>query len=199
MGIFRNMKRCEKKTRRNNRYDPRKSKRCRAPIANRHEGRVKISYDFSVGPSETGIPLEMTIMGHYVEWKPFYSVGDAAIDDEHKRLLAIIDDLYVAIQMGHGHDRVQDVLERLNDYTMIHFDHEERAMRACGYPDVDAHKTMHDEMRRRASEFRENPNAISDKDLLQFLKSWWVRHIQNQDKAYGPYLDAIARHPIKMA
>jgi hemerythrin len=135
---------------------------------------------------------------HYVEWKPFYSVGEPAIDDEHKRLLGIVDDLFVAIQMGHAQDRVHDVLQRLAEYTMTHFDHEERVMRECGYPNFEAHKAMHDEMRRRALELRESPNAVAENDLLQFVKNWWVRHIQNQDKTYSPYLDAVARQPVKV-
>jgi hemerythrin len=138
-------------------------------------------------------------MDHYVEWKSFYTVGDAAIDNEHKRLLGMIDDLYVATQMGHDPTRVQDILERLADYTTIHFDHEERVMRGCAYPDFDAHKAMHSEMQRRVLELQANPNAVAEGDLLQFLKNWWVRHIQNQDKAYAPYLNAVARQPVKMA
>ena len=138
-------------------------------------------------------------MDHYVEWKPFYSVGDAEIDNQHKRLLGMVEDLYVATQMGHSEARVQEVLERLADYAVTHFDYEERVMRGCGYPNFDAHKAMHDEMRRRVVELRASPNAIAENDLLRFVKNWWVRHIQNQDKAYSPYLDAVARQPVKMA
>ena len=58
---------------------------------------------------------------------------------------------------------------------------------------------MHDEMRRRAFEFRSNPDTVVGRELLQFLKNWWMRHIQNQDKSYAPYLDAVARQPVKMA
>ncbi len=138
-------------------------------------------------------------MGHYVEWKPFYSVGDATIDEQHKKLLGIVDELYVATQMGHNAARVQAVVERLVEYAMSHFQHEERAMWDCGFPDFEAHKALHDEMRRRSLEFQANPAALSENDLLQFVKSWWVRHIQNQDRKYAPYLDAVARQPAKMA
>lgn len=136
-------------------------------------------------------------MDRYVEWKSFYSVGDAAIDREHKRILGMIDDLYMAVQLGNGPARVRDVLERLADYTTTHFEHEERVMLDCGYPNFDAHKTMHDEMRRRVIEFRSNPDTVVAQDLMQFLKNWWTRHIQNQDKAFAPYL--VSRQPVKMA
>jgi hemerythrin len=138
-------------------------------------------------------------MDHYVEWKPFYSVGDATIDEQHKRLLGMIDDLHAATHTGHDATRVQAVVDRLVEYTMSHFEHEEQVMWACAYPDFDAHKALHEEMRRRSLEFQANPESLSENDLLQFVKSWWIRHIQNQDKKYAPYLNAVARQPVKMA
>jgi hemerythrin len=138
-------------------------------------------------------------MAKYVEWKPFYSVGAPSIDGEHQRLLEMINELYMANQAGHGHDRIQGILERLADYTIVHFDHEERVMCECGYPRLEAHKLMHAEMRRRAHEYKANPNTVVGDELLIFLKDWWVRHIQNQDKAYAPYLDAVVQQPIKMS
>ena len=92
-------------------------------------------------------------MVHCVEWKPFYSVGDASIDAEHQRLLGIIDDLCLAVHAGQGQAIIREILDRLSDYTIVHFDHEERAMQKCGYPNLEAHMTMHDEMRRRTREF----------------------------------------------
>jgi hemerythrin-like metal-binding protein len=139
---------------------------------------------------------EATVMGHYVEWKPFYSVGDAAMDEEHKRLLGMIDDLYEASRQKDGQQQFQGVLDRLVDYTMTHFEHEERLMRQCGFPNFDAHKMMHEEMRRRSFAFRDGAEAIKPRDLLEFLRGWWTRHIQNQDQGYSPYLDAIAPHLV---
>jgi hemerythrin len=132
-------------------------------------------------------------MGHFIEWKPFYSVGDPVIDGQHKRLLGIIDDLYLAIQTGDERNRVLGILERLAEYTTIHFDHEERVMQRCGYPDLENHKAMHVEMEHRVLDLRTHPNAIAGHELLRFLKNWWMAHIQNQDKAYSPYLSSIAR------
>jgi hemerythrin-like metal-binding protein len=135
---------------------------------------------------------------HYVEWKPFYSVGDPTLDEEHKRLLGIIDDLYGAVHSGNQHEQVQKVLDSLTHYTMTHFDHEERIMQSCGYPRLEPHKIMHDEMRRRTLELKTTPDAVAARDLLEFVKNWWVRHIQNQDKTYAPYIEAVVRQPIGM-
>jgi hemerythrin len=135
-------------------------------------------------------------MVQYVEWKPFYSVGDAGLDDEHKRLLSIIDDLHTAIHAGNEREEVQVVLDSLTQYTMSHFDHEEQVMRSCGYPRFDAHRGMHEEMRRRTLELKTTPDLVAARDLLQFVRNWWVRHIQNQDKDYSPYIDAVVGHGI---
>ena len=137
-------------------------------------------------------------MEHYVEWKPFYSVGDATIDGQHKRLLGMIDDLHGATQASRDPARVQAVVDQLVEYTMGHFEYEEQVMWACAYPDFETHKALHDEMRRRSLEFQAKPETLTENDLLQFVKSWWVRHIQNQDRKYAPYLNAVARQPAKM-
>jgi hemerythrin len=136
-------------------------------------------------------------MEQHVTWQPFYSVGDASLDEEHKRILGIIEDLRLAIETGNERGQVQDILNRLTHYTMTHFEHEEKVMKACGFPRFDAHKVMHDEMRRRTLDLKAMPDSIAGGDLLQFVRNWWVRHIQNQDKAYAPYLDAIARQPAQ--
>jgi len=81
-------------------------------------------------------------MEHYVEWKPFYSVGDATIDDQHKTLSRHHRRPVSATQAGHEPVVVREIVERLVAYTMTHFEHEEHVMWECGYPDFDAHKVM---------------------------------------------------------
>jgi hemerythrin len=133
-----------------------------------------------------------------IGWKPFYSVGDAALDGEHKRLLGVIEELRVAVAAGDEQARVKDALDRLTEYTMSHFEHEEQALRQCGYPQFEAHKKLHDAMRERTLAFQADVASVSGNDLLNFMKSWWIRHIQNQDRAYAPYLDVLSRQPVKM-
>jgi hemerythrin-like metal-binding protein len=134
-------------------------------------------------------------MGHYVAWKPYYSVGHTAIDKEHQRLLGMIDDLFTAVQDGEEQAQVDKALMRLAEYTATHFDHEEGIMQKCGYPDLEAHRKLHDEMRDRVREFCDKPDDVAAQDLLAFLKEWWTRHIQSRDKAYSPFLDAETSKP----
>jgi hemerythrin-like metal-binding protein len=134
-------------------------------------------------------------MGHYVAWKPYYSVGHAAIDKEHQRLLDIIDDLFTAVKDEHKQARTEGALKRLVEYTLTHFDHEESVMQKCGYPDLEAHKKLHDEMRSRVRDLCDKPDSVAVQDVLSFLKEWWTRHIQSRDKAYSPFLNAETPRP----
>jgi hemerythrin len=47
---------------------------------------------------------------------------------------------------------------------------------------------LHDELRRKVIDLRENADLLTGQDLLHFLKRWWMGHIQGCDKKYAPYL-----------
>ncbi|MHB1038603.1 MAG: bacteriohemerythrin [Pirellulales bacterium] len=127
-------------------------------------------------------------MTAYVTWKKFYSVGNPSLDAQHKQVIGIINDLYEA--MGEGKDQalVQPILDRLLQYTVAHFDHEEQIMQESNYPDFAQHKALHDEIRQKTIALHEHADLVTGKDLLRFLKDWWLGHIQGQDKRYTPYL-----------
>ena len=132
-------------------------------------------------------------MSAYVVWKSFYSVNDPSLDAEHRQILELIDTLHAAIDAGHEGDAIKNVLDRLLQYTVNHFDHEERVMRDAGYPNLDAHKASHDDMRRRTQAVHDDMSQVTGHDMLRFLKEWWINHIQSADKAYSPYLTAKVR------
>jgi hemerythrin-like metal-binding protein len=132
-------------------------------------------------------------VGAYVAWKPYYSVGDPSLDAEHQEILRLLDELYTSITAGQENAKTKDVLNRLTQYTLTHFKHEEQAMREGGFPGFAAHKAIHDRMRRRTVDLRANIGLVTGQDLLYFLKDWWTNHIQVEDKAYAPYLGVAAR------
>ena len=86
------------------------------------------------------------------------------------------------------------VLDRLVEYTHTHFDHEEKIMQDAGFPEgeFEAHKALHDAMRRRTMGLRTHLNLVTARDVLVFLKDWWLDHIQGEDKKYAVYLELLA-------
>jgi hemerythrin len=132
-------------------------------------------------------------MSMAIEWKPFYSVGDAAIDSQHKQILAAISELCTALDRGNEQKVLKPLLDRLVQYTEDHFRAEEKAMEQSGYPDLAEHATEHAQLRKRTVDLRAYIHLITARDLLGFLKNWWLGHIQGQDKQYAPYLQAAVR------
>lgn len=132
-------------------------------------------------------------MAAYIAWKPYYSVGDPALDDEHQQIIKLIDELYASMAASQENAKTRVILDRLVRYTMTHFQHEEQAMQACDYPDFEAHKAVHDRMRQRTLDLRANVSLVMGRDLLYFLKDWWTNHIQAEDKEYAPYMGVVAR------
>jgi len=127
----------------------------------------------------------------YVIWKDFYSVGDPSLDAQHKQILGTINELHEAMQKGKDRAVLRPILDRLLEYTLVHFKHEEQVMQEHEYPDFAHHKVLHDKIRQKTADLREHAYLVTGQDLLRFLKEWWVDHIQGQDKNYSPYLEAV--------
>ncbi len=124
----------------------------------------------------------------YIAWKDYYSVNDPSLDAEHKQVIDCINELYAAWQ-----DPTKDVLKKrildtLVKYTQTHFKHEEERMREADFPQFEAHKAVHDKMRQRTIGLRTHLNVVTARDVLVFLKDWWLEHIQGEDKLYSSYM-----------
>jgi hemerythrin-like metal-binding protein len=129
-------------------------------------------------------------MTTFMPWREEYSVGDDSIDSQHKEIIELINDLHRVLSLNGGNSTVavKGILEQLMHYTIKHFQYEEKILQACGYPDIENHKAMHGRLQRRTAAMRTNMYAVTDRDLLGYLRDWWSDHILTQDKAYSPYL-----------
>jgi hemerythrin len=57
----------------------------------------------------------------FVEWSDDLSVGIEEIDNQHKVLVDLVNEMHAAIQQRKGSEAVQRVLSKLADYTRIHY------------------------------------------------------------------------------
>ena len=127
------------------------------------------------------------------EWNQNYSVGVQSIDAQHQTLFAIARELYNAMNAGKGKSVVGRILDRLVQYTAMHFAHEERLMRQSAYPGLEKHREEHAGMTAKVLQFQSEYRAGKVNltvQLLQFLKTWLNRHIAESDSAFAPYLKA---------
>ena len=125
------------------------------------------------------------------DWSANYSVGVGSVDAQHQNLFALARELHTAMMAGQGKAALTRILDRLVQYTVVHFAHEERLMRLHDYPDAAAHKAEHDALTKQVLKFQEDfqaGRATISVQLLQFLRNWLQEHIQGCDVKLAPYL-----------
>lgn len=118
------------------------------------------------------------------------SVGVKLIDEQHKKLIRIINRLQDAIEQGHLDTAFMPTLESLEDYTRTHFRMEEEFMTLFNYPEYSTQKTGHSEFEVHLQKFKVNPKESKD-TLIKYLNVWLYHHIMHQDRKLGEYLNSI--------
>ncbi|QKQ25563.1 bacteriohemerythrin [Candidatus Reidiella endopervernicosa] len=79
-----------------------------------------------------------------ITWDDTYSVGIEEIDNQHKVLVGLINELDDALRVHSNREMVQGVIDQLIDYTKLHFAVEESIMRLFKYKEYEPHKAVHD-------------------------------------------------------
>ncbi|MCU7835939.1 MAG: bacteriohemerythrin [gamma proteobacterium symbiont of Taylorina sp.] len=133
----------------------------------------------------------------YLTWKDEYSVGIEAMDNDHKKLLNLINQLQTASTYYTGKESEEKALAELIDYTKTHFKNEETLLEENEYADLVAHKEQHkqfiDKVNGLVEQYKKDPNATLV-DALAFLKEWLIKHINGTDKEYGKILNEKGIH-----
>jgi len=122
-----------------------------------------------------------------IEWTSNYSVSVGEMDNQHKKLISLINSLHEAMKTGKTKDIMGGILKELIDYTRTHFSEEEKYMQKINFAELDKQKEAHAAFIKKISEAQKGFNegkAISI-DLLNFLNKWLIEHIVNMDKKYG--------------
>lgn len=124
------------------------------------------------------------------QWSDSYSVGVQEIDEQHKELVDLLNQLHTAIMEKHGSEASRRILDELADYTKTHFMVEESLMRISNYPDFETHKQIHEDLIGQVVSLQQKLDDGQTKisfELLHFLKVWLMNHINEADKRFGSY------------
>lgn len=132
-----------------------------------------------------------------VTWHPSLSVGIAHLDDHHRRLIDLLNQLGAAVGAGNPREVTGLVLGELIRYVYYHFGEEERLMEAAGYDDLPAHRQSHrimaEHVRSLEQHYDRDPSAVVAAELHAFLADWLVHHISSEDARYAPCLGQMAQ------
>jgi len=129
-----------------------------------------------------------------VTWSDDLSVGVDSLDQHHRQLFALVEELPRASDIGI--EAVTGVLAQLTDYVTYHFAEEEGMMERSGFPFLDLHRHSHQTIALRVAEMtanlRQDNFGIVAEELRTFLSGWLIHHIEIEDFEYRPYL-AVAK------
>lgn len=136
----------------------------------------------------------------WMVWDERLAVGVEQIDAEHRHLLALVNELYDALQSGRSKGVLQRTYAELVDYTLTHFAHEEALMQEADYPGLDAHRRLHAELRDGTLQLQHKAQGAADSlaislVTMQFLRDWLLHHICGSDRQFAAYLQSQAIRP----
>jgi len=132
-----------------------------------------------------------------VPWNEALSVKIGAIDEQHKKLISIINELYAAMVERKGQRVLSDLVERMRNYAVTHFGTEERYMIEFKYLGYQAHKEEHEKFIAKVKDLEarlNNHSFVLSLEVASFLKDWLSAHILGTDKKYGPHFNRHGLH-----
>ncbi|WDV45588.1 bacteriohemerythrin [Clostridiaceae bacterium M8S5] len=125
------------------------------------------------------------------KWKDEYSVKISSIDEQHKKLLSIGEELFDIVSDSGNidyYDEIVEILKRLEDYTIYHFQFEEELMAKYNYDDLERHKEQHAKFVNKIKSITDDAVDESQKsvtmDMIMFIADWIEKHILKVDHRY---------------
>lgn len=129
----------------------------------------------------------------YFLWGPKYDVGVTEFNNQHKKLIEILNSLNKAIEDKTNRAALGKVILELADYTKEHFAAEEAYMVKYEYPNYTEHKKEHDAFVEKVmtfyNDFKSKKVTLSF-EISVFLKNWLIHHISNVDKQYREFFSS---------
>lgn len=123
-------------------------------------------------------------------WDEGMTLGVKALDDDHKKLISLVNDLDEAIQNNKSVQILTDIFDELLKYVETHFGREEGYMKKCGYEDYEAHSEEHKKITAKLKTLRDrlakDDDVILSVEVAEFLSSWLLDHIVVNDLSLRP-------------
>jgi hemerythrin len=135
-------------------------------------------------------------INNFLQWRTDYSIGIQKIDNQHKKIILLINDL---LKMCKENNTVEDyesfnaLVEIILEHFQKHFETEEKLMLKKNYPQYAEHKKRHDKLLEDIKKMMDK--IINEKqknsliNMVIFLREWFVENIYIMDKQMGEYFN----------
>ena len=128
-----------------------------------------------------------------INWSDRLSVNVTEIDNQHQKLIEMINDLSDAMMQGKSNEVMGAIVNNLIGYVATHFKTEEKYFSEFGYPDTEAHVKEHVNFVQKVTEFKdgfEKGEIALSIGVLNFLCDWLRNHIKGTDQKYTQCFNA---------
>jgi len=125
-------------------------------------------------------------------WNHACTVGVRAMDDQHGILMDTMNELRLATVRGSGREQVSEVLDRLIEFTRMHFCSEEQLLERHAFPGLIGHRAEHQRILAQilqSSHRVQHGEKMQMRPLLCFLRDTYAEHVEVMDREYGPWLN----------
>jgi hemerythrin len=127
------------------------------------------------------------------QWDSSLETGHEKIDNQHKQLIAALNNLIAASAGGEGDVEIFKTLDFLTGYTIKHFSDEEKIQVEYDYPDYLIHKRYHDEFKVTVGEMtkqiqKEGPTEALIGEVTTAIGAWLLNHIKGDDFRMAAYV-----------
>ncbi|EDZ62889.1 diguanylate cyclase [Sulfurimonas gotlandica GD1] len=120
-----------------------------------------------------------------IEWNEGLSLGIKALDDDHKKLLDIINELSHAISNDEAKKFIESIFDELQNYATDHFHREEELLKKCGCKKLDEHIKQHLIFSKKIpdlkAKFLLSKEPYNAEEISFFLTDWLFNHIIEED------------------
>jgi hemerythrin len=127
-------------------------------------------------------------------WTNQLSVGVKLLDNDHKKLMLLINQLHEGLIKGSSKPALERVFDDLVSYTRVHHAHEEQLFIETGYKGSAAHILEHDSTVDRAVElqmrFNNSEGLGAELEVVRHLREWLFRHIHGSDQDFVSHFKA---------
>jgi hemerythrin-like metal-binding protein len=127
-----------------------------------------------------------------VKWGKTYSVGVKILDEQHRGMMRVLNELHAAALAGRVGEVAGPLMSQVSCTAREHFSTEEELMEQTKFPLLEEHRAIHQELLTKASEYlagHDDGNIISYVQLLDFVREWFKDHVKVEDKKYTVWMN----------
>jgi hemerythrin len=123
-------------------------------------------------------------------WSNNFSVGVREIDEQHKKLVEILNELiaYASNDSACESKNIDETIKKIVEYKTIHFGTEEKYFKQFSFEGTDEHIQKHRGFDQEVSGLLSNFQKDGEKnqliELLDFMENWFTDHLLNMDQKY---------------